>query len=352
MSKKHKYHVSKKAGLSPGSLVHIGEKRIKEARVFITTYEADNYTKKQVKTLNELHTKMNTSVNWIEIEGLHDVALMENIGRLFNIDALALEDIMNTEQRPKSDDLSHHLLFILKMPFYNEEGIIEMEQVSLILGRHYVISFKESDKQYFTPIENRIKNATGRLRTKGSDYLFYALSDVIVDNYFSFIENASNALEDMEEKLLTTPEAVEILDIQKEKKEVLKMYKAAFPLRDAVKSLSEVESLIEPSNKSYFDDLSDHVYQIVESSEWLIDMCSEQKELYLSNISFKMNEVMKTLTIIATLFIPLTFVVGVYGMNFANMPELQWKYGYFAVWGIMIAMSIGLMYYFRRKRWL
>lgn len=352
-NKKPKFKLSKKAGLSPGSLVHIGEKKIKRANITLTNYDVDKYNVTNINTYSELQTAFEPGVNWINIEGIHDAKLMDRIGVIYGISPLALEDIMNTQQRPKNEDFDNYLLFILKYPYYNEENIIELEQVSLILAENFVISFKESDKKYFEPLENRLKNSMGRVRQRGQDYLFYALLDIIIDNYYTYIENITNQLEDLEDELLRKPENVEIMDIQNHKKEVLKIYKAVFPLKDAIKSVMKNENeLIDESHYGFFNDLKDHVFQIVDSTEWLLEMASEQKELYLSNISYRMNEVMKILTIMASIFIPLTFIVGIYGMNFEYMPELHWKYSYYVVWGIMVLVSIMLIMYFKRKKWL
>lgn len=352
-NKQPKFKLSKKAGLSPGSLVHIGEKKIKQANIRLINYDQDKYNVTKIKKYNELQAELPPGVNWISIEGVHDAKLMDRIGAIYGISPLVLEDIMNTEQRPKNEDFDSYMVFILKFPFYNEQNKIELEQVSVILSKNFVISFKESDKKYFAPLENRLKNAMGKIRQRGHDYLFYALIDVVIDNYFTYVENVTNQLEQMEDELIKQPENIEIMDIQNLKKEVVKIYKSAFPLKDAVKSITKNESeLIDPGHYGFFNDLKDHVFQIVESAEWLMEMASEQKELYLSNISYRMNEVMKILTIIATLFIPLTFIVGIYGMNFEHMPELQWKYSYYVVWLIMVVVAIVLLTYFKRKKWL
>ena len=279
---------------------------------------------------------------------------MEKLGKEFGLHPLVLEDVLNTGQRPKFEDFEKHFFVVLKMLSYNEElQAVENEQVSLIVGENFVISFQERVGDVFEQIRERIRNAKGRIRKAGADYLAYALIDAIVDSYFAILERISEKIESMEEALVGDPSEKTLHQIHSMKREMISLRKSIWPLREVVSGLQRSESsIIQETTGIYLRDVYDHTIQIIDTIESLRDMVSGMLDIYLSSISNKMNAVMKVLTIIATVFIPLTFVAGIYGMNFELMPELKWKYGYAAVWCVMLIMAAIMFGYFRRKRWL
>ena len=342
-------------GLTPGTLVHIGEKKIEKVRIRIIDYDETQLEEKEVKTVEEVFPfKDKPTITWINIDGLHDIEVIEKIGRHFGLHPLVLEDIVNTEQRPKLEDFGDHIFVVLKMLYYdNDKNELEVEQVSLIFGLNFVISFQECLGKIFEPLRERIRKGKGRVRKSGADYLAYALIDSIVDNYFVILEQFGERIEDTEQGLATNPTQETLQTIRAFKKEMIFLRKSIWPLREVVNSLERGESpLIHESTGIYLRDVYDHTIQIIDAVESYRDMLSGMLDVYLSSISNKMNEVMKVLTIFAAIFIPLTFVAGLYGMNFQFMPELGWHWGYFAALGFMAVIGILLVVYFRRKRWL
>jgi len=345
---------SKKAGLPPGSLVHIGERKTEKTRITIIDYDQAQLQEKEAGSIEECFAfKDNPTVTWINIDGLHQIEIIEKMGRHFNLHSLVLEDIVNTGQRPKMEDFEDYIFIVLKMLYYDQKGGIKTEQVSLILGPNFVISFQEQEGDVFNPIRDRIRKAKGRIRKMGADYLAYALMDTIVDNYFIILERLGEEIEDMEEELLTNPTTETLQKIHFLKREMILLRKSTWPLRELINGLERTESpLIQESTGVYLRDVYDHTIQVIDTVETFRDMISGMLDIYLSSISNKMNEVMKVLTIIATIFIPLTFLAGVYGMNFRYMPELEWHGGYFVVLLVMAAVGISMVGYFRRKKWL
>ncbi|MBU1614655.1 magnesium/cobalt transporter CorA [bacterium] len=345
---------SKKAGLPPGSLVHIGERKTEKTRITIIDYDQAQLQEKEAGSIEECFAfKDNPTVTWINIDGLHQIEIIEKMGRHFNLHSLVLEDIVNTGQRPKMEDFEDYIFIVLKMLYYDQKGGIKTEQVSLILGPNFVISFQEQEGDVFNPIRERIRKAKGRIRKMGADYLAYALMDTIVDNYFIILERLGEEIEDMEEELLTNPTTETLQKIHFLKREMILLRKSTWPLRELINGLERTESpLIQESTDVYLRDVYDHTIQVIDTVETFRDMISGMLDIYLSSISNKMNEVMKVLTIIATIFIPLTFLAGVYGMNFRYMPELEWHGGYFVVLLVMAAVGMSMVIYFRKKRWL
>ena len=344
-----------KAGLVPGTLVYVGDKKIEKIRIRIIDYDETQLEEKEVKKVEECFPfKDKPTVSWINIDGLHDVAVIEKIGKKFGLHPLVLEDIVHTGQRPKLEDFGDHIFIVLKMLYYNEEkGELEAEQISLIFGENFVISFQERVGDFFEPLRERIRKGKGRVRKAGADYLAYALLDSIVDNYFVILEQLGEKIEDAEQELATNPTLETLQSIRAFKKEMIFLRKSIWPLREVVNSLERGESsLINESTLIYLRDVYDHTIQIIDTVESYRDMLSGMLDVYLSSISNKMNEVMKVLTIFAAIFIPLTFVAGVYGMNFSFMPELGWQWGYFAALLVMAIIGAALIVYFRRKRWL
>jgi magnesium transporter len=344
-----------KVGLVPGTLVHIGERKIEKVRIRIIDYDETQLEEKEVKTVEECFPfKDKPTISWINIDGLHDVEVVEKIGKQFGLHPLILEDIVHTGQRPKLEDFGDHIFIVLKMLYYNEEkGELEAEQISLIFGENFVISFQERVGDIFEPLRERIRKGKGRVRKAGADYLAYALLDSIVDNYFVILEQLGEKIEDAEQELAVDPTVETLQSIRTFKKEMIFLRKSIWPLREVVNSLERGESsLINESTLIYLRDVYDHTIQIIDTVESYRDMLSGMLDVYLSIISNKMNEVMKVLTIFAAIFIPLTFVAGVYGMNFSFMPELGWQWGYFAALLVMAVIGAILIVYFKRKRWL
>jgi magnesium transporter len=347
---------SKKVGLPPGTLIHVGEKRAEQVRISIIDYDETQFQEKEAKTVEECFPfKDKPTVTWINIDGLHDVEIIEKIGKHFGLHSLLLEDILHTEQRPKMEDFEDYLFIVLKMLYYDQEEheIIQAEQVSLILGANFVLSFQEREGDVFNVIRDRIRTGKGRIRKAGADYLAYSLVDAIVDNYFIILERLGEKIESIEEELVTNPTPETLQTIHHLKREMIFLRKSVWPLREVINVLERGESaLIQESTGIYLRDLYDHTIQVIDSIETFRDMVSGMLDIYLSSISNKMNEVMKVLTIIATVFIPLTFIAGIYGMNFEYMPELGWRWGYPVVWLVIVAVIITMVFYFRKKKWI
>ena len=292
-------------------------------------------------------------VTWLNVNGSHQVEILEEIGSRLDIHLLVLEDILDTSQRPKMEDFDHYLFIEVNMLSWDEpQSLVESQQVSLILGGKYVVTFQEYEKDVFDPVRKRIREGKSRLTRQGADYLAYSLIDAIVDHYFIVLENLGEQIEFLEEELVTDPDPGTLQSIHELKRELIFLRKSVWPLREVIGALERGKSpLFQESSLIYLRDVYDHTIQIIDTVETFRDMVSGMLDIYLSSISNRMNEVMKVLTIIATVFIPLSFIVGVYGMNFSYMPELQWKWGYFIVWGVIIIVVVGMLAYFRRKKW-
>ena len=346
---------SRKAGLPPGTLVHIGERKAEFVRITVIDYNEQNFQEKEVSAVEEcLPFKATPTVTWINIDGLHKIELIEKLGKEFDLHPLILEDILNTGQRPKFEDLGNNIFIVLKMLSYSDEKqTIQSEQVSLVVGPNFVISFQESVGDVFEQIRDRIRNSKGRIRKTGSDYLTYVLLDAIVDNYFLILEKFGEKIEYMGEELVAEPTEKTLQQIHSLKREMIFLRKSVWPLRELISSLERSESsLIKESTGIYLRDVYDHTIQVIDTVETFRDMVSGMLDIYLSSISNKMNAVMKVLTIIATIFIPLTFIAGIYGMNFKYMPELEWRWAYPGIWLIIAVIAICMLIFFRRKKWL
>jgi magnesium transporter len=351
----HLKTVSKKAGLPPGTLVHVGEKHAEKMQVDLIDYDTDHFEEKTDVNLEAcLPFKALPTVTWVNVTGIHDVDLIKGFEAFFDIHPLVLEDIVHTGQRPKLEDHGDYIYIVLKMLVSgNAAHDFDTEQVSLILGPHFVVSFQERKGDVFDAIRDRIKKGKGRLRKTGSDYLAYALIDAIVDNYFVVLETVGERIETIEEDVLTAVDPSTLKEIQDMKREMIMLRKFVWPLREAIGGMERSESpLIGDGVKPYLRDVYDHTIQVIETVETFRDMISGTLDIYLSSVSNRMNEVMKVLTIIATIFIPLTFIAGVYGMNFKVMPELDWHWGYPAVWLVMIVLGGLMLWGFKRKKWL
>jgi magnesium transporter len=335
--------------------VYSGEKETGKVKITIIDYDEAQFQEKEAKSVEECFLfKDKPTVTWINIDGLHQVDIVEKIGRHFNLHPLVLEDIVNTGQRPKMEDFVDYIFVVLKMLYYDEkQNEAGAEQVSVILGSNYVISFQETEGDVFEPIRERIRMARGRIRKMGADYLVYALIDVIVDNYFIILEHIGEKIEDIEDTLVMNPEPETLQAIHNLKREMIFLRKSVWPLREVISRLERWESpLIDKSTDLYLRDVYDHTIQVIDAIETFRDMLSGMLDIYLSSVSNRMNEVMKVLTIIATIFIPLTLVAGIYGMNFRYMPELEHPWGYPVVFLTMFIIGILMVIYFRRKKWL
>ena len=346
---------SKKIGLSPGSLVYLGDKRDEPIRITVIDYGAELYEQKTVAALEDcVQYTATDSVTWINVSGIHDVATIRTLGDAFGIHPLVLEDIVNTGHRPKLDDYDDYLFVVLKMLYSaGDTQVIQHDQISLIVGKGYVISLQEVAVDLFEPVRERIKKGRGRIRTQGSDYLAYALMDTVVDHYFKILEDLGETIEDLQETLIQEPAPDTLVVIQNLKREMLFVRRSLWPLREVISTLVRGESqLISKDVILFLRDVYDHTIQVIDTVETFRDMLSGMLDIYLSSVSNKMNEVMKVLTIIATIFIPLTFIAGIYGMNFEFMPELKWKFAYPVLWLLMLAVFVGMIIYFKRRKWL
>ncbi len=345
---------SKKVGLAPGTLVHIGEKKIDRARLRLIDYDPEHLQEKELKSVDEcLEIKDSPTVSWINIDGLHNIDIIEKIGRNFSIHPLVLEDIVHTGQRPKLEEVEGILFIVVKMLSVDKKQEIISEQLSLILGPDLVISFQEQVGDVFEGVRERIRHGKGRIRKMGADYLCYALLDAMVDNYFVVLEGIGEKIEDLEEELVTDPTPKTLHEIHKLRGDMIYLRRSVWPLREVIGSLSRGDfTQISEDARIFYRDIYDHTIQVMDTVETCRDIISGMLDMYLSSISNKMNEVMKVLTIIATIFIPITFVAGVYGMNFKFMPELEWQWGYLAVWAVIISVAAAMLVYFKKKNWL
>ena len=346
---------SKKAGLSPGTLVHIGEKKTEEVNISMMDYDASQIQEKDAATVGEcLPFKEKPTVTWINVSGIHDITVIEEFGKDFNIHPLLLEDIVHSDQRPKLEDYEDYLFLVLRMLRYDEaKEELQSEQISLILGPNFVISFQEREGDVFDPVRARIRNGKGKVRKMGCDYLAYALIDSVVDNYFLVLEKYGEKIEVLQEGVLSQPTPETLQMIHGTKRDMIYLRKSVWPLREAINALQRGESSLVTDDVSvYLRDVYDHTIQVIDTIETFRDMISGTLDVYLSSVSNKMNEVMKVLTIIATIFIPLTFIAGIYGMNFKYMPELEWHWAYPVLWTVIIVLGVLMLISFKRKKWL
>lgn len=342
-------------GQPPGTLIYTGEKKVEKVKITVIDYDEKQYSSEEVSTIKEcLPYIKKPSVSWINIDGLHDLNIIEQIGDVFSIHPLILEDILNVEQHSKYEDLENSIFIVLKMIMYDEkQRQIDHEQVSIILGQGFVISFQEKEGDVFDTIRERIQKSKGRIRKMGADYLAYSLLDAIIDNYFIVLDRLGETIESLEDELRSNPSDQTSRKIHSLKREMIFLRKSIWPLREIINKLEREESsLIEASTDIFLKDLYDHTIQIIDTVETFRDMISGMLDTYLTIISNNMNSTMKVLTVIATIFIPLTFIAGIYGMNFQNMPELGWKWGYPIVWGIMFVIGILMLFFFKKKKWL
>ncbi len=355
MKSKNKKKSYKTVNRSPGTVYYRGKKQSPVTAIDIINYNKEAFTKIETQNVEEaFHFKGNQQVTWINVNGLNNTSEIEKMGIHYGLHPLTLEDIVNTMHRPKIDEFDDYLFIILKMLYLKNDELV-YEQVSMIVGDDYLLTFQEADGDVFNDLRERIYAGKGRVRSLGPDYLMYAIMDAVVDNYITVIEAFGDKIEDIEDRVFegNSDNNETATTIQGLKREVLKIRRSIFPLREVISHLNKIEhNVIEEKTHNFLRDLYDHIVQVNESIEMYREMVWGLLDMYMSIISNKMNEVMKVLTIIATVFIPLTFIAGIYGMNFDNMPELHYKYGYFILIGIMVFIFLMMLVYFRRKKWI
>ena len=343
---------SSKAGLPPGTLVHLGERKAESPKITIWQYDEHELHEIELPSLAAcVRTADPSTVTWVSLVGIHDIETLQQFGECFGLHPLVLEDILNTGQRPKLEDYGRYLFVVLKALAPGDDG--SAEQVSLILGPSYVLSFEEGESDLFAPLRERLREGKGRSRKGGADYLAYCLMDTIVDNYFAVVEKLGDKLERLDEQAVASPGPATSRAIHDLKRELLLVRKAVWPLRELIGGLQRADSsLVRGETLTYLRDVYDHTIEIVDTIETYRDMTAGLLDIHLSSISNRMNEIMKVLTIIATIFIPLTFFAGLYGMNFRYMPELGWRWGYPMALLVMVATAGIMLAYFRKRKWL
>ena len=342
--------------VSPGTMSYRGKKQVESTSVEILNYTKETCNSFQSKNVEDaFNFKGNNQVTWINVNGLNNIEEIEKLGEHYNLHPLTLEDIVNTNHRPKLDEFDNYLFIILKMLHFKDDETLVYEHLSMVVGDDFVLTFQEADGDVFDSLRERIISGKGRVRSLSADYLMYCILDAVVDNYLTVVEAFGDKIEDLEDDIFNSNSDISDIpnNIQILKREVLKIRRSVFPLREVINRLDKLENpIIEEKTSSYLRDLYDHIVNVNESIDLYREMIWSLMDMYMSIISNKMNEVMKVLTIIATIFIPLTFIAGIYGMNFDNIPELHYKYSYFILWGVMIVIFIFMLFYFKRKKWL
>ncbi len=344
----------KQIGLSPGSLIHVGEQKVDKSTISFIDYDANQIRVENDISLDRcLELKTSPTVSWINLDGIHDVSDLGAFGKAFDLHPLALEDMLNTGHRPKVEEFDGYLLIILKMlDFDSDTNQLQTEQISLVLTGNNVLSFQERPGDVFDGVRERLRRKSGRIRQRGPDYLTYALIDSIVDSYFHILEQIGDRLEELEKELLRQPTQATLQQVHQVKGQLIYLRKSLWPLRELTNSLLQDEfPLIHESTYVFLRDLYDHCVQIIDTLETFRDTATGLIDLYMSSISHRMNEVMQVLTIMASIFIPLTFIAGIYGMNFDVIPELKWRYGYAMAWGLMLSCAAGMLWYFKKNKW-
>lgn len=352
--KEKRTRTSLKAGLPPGSLVHVGRSIQSRSTIDIIRYNPDKFEHHSYKSVTDLPSfTQDNFVKWIHIQGVQDTDLIRVIGDSFKIHPLALEDIMNTEHRPKIDDYDQNLFFTFRLLTIDQQSSLHQEQISIVLSQDSVISFSEGPNNFFNPIRDQIKQSKGKIRTRGADYLCYALIDYAIDQYFRVTEAIEDQIATLEENLFKNPESNLLSQVRDQQRTIVDALRAATAFKESLSRIIYEESpLIEKTTLRFYGDILDHLVSIHDSLENSRENNASLREVYASQLSFRMTQTMQILTIISTLFIPLTFIAGVYGMNFTYMPELKTKYGYLVVWLVMLAVAGSLLWFFHKKKWI
>ncbi len=349
-------NISPMPGLSPGTLVHVGRKRSQPVRISMVQFDEQECREAEIPALDGSFPPVSAGrVLWIHVDGVHDLETIEKLGASYDLHPLTLEDIVNTEQRPKMEDYDSYLFVVMKaLTLENRPGArLQVEQVCIVIKPGLVLSFQEGIGNLFGSILERIRNARGLIRKRGSDYLAYAVIDAVVDRYFLVLETMGETIEDLQEEVISSPSKGTLKEVHATKRELLILRRAVWPLREFAYNLLLGESaIIDKSTVLFLRDVHDHAVQIIDSIETYREMISGMLDVYLSSVNNRMNEIMKVLTIIATLFMPLTFISSIYGMNFRYMPELEWHWGYPAALVLMAMIGIGMLVYIRARKWL
>jgi magnesium transporter len=347
--------MARKVGMPPGSLVYTGEKGHLPAKITITRYNENEIVERQFDSFTECQLVGDPGeVTWINVSGISKVTDLEKVGECFKIHPLVLEDILEVGQRPKVEDYDDYLYIVLNFirPVDGGEELVA-EEISLVLGPHYLLSFYAADGDIYAPIRERLLQAKGRIRKMGADYLAYSLIDLVVDNYFVELEKFGDQMESLEDEVVANPSPQTLRDVHRFKNDMIMLRKSLWPLREVIARLERRESpLISENLSNYFRDVYDHTIIAIDTVETYRDILSGMLDIYLSSMSNRLNSIMKVLTIIATIFMPLTFITSLYGMNFKHMPELQWEYGYFMVLVMVVVIALSMVEYFRRKGWI
>jgi len=345
----------KEPGASPGTLIHTGELKTERVQIHRMDYDAERLDERELAAMDEAFPlDEGPSVTWLNVDGLHDVEVIQSLGQHIGLHPLTMEDVLSTGQRPKIDDYEDLAFIVMRMVQFDSarEELID-EQVSLVVGRGFVVSFQERPGDVFEPVRERLRASKGRIRSSGADYLAYALIDAVVDHYFVTLERLSDTIEELSEAILESPDSGSLERVHDLKRSLVFMRKSIWPLREVAAKLVRGETpVFESSTLVFVRDVYDHAVQVIDTVESLRDIVTGMHDIYLSSLSNRMNEIMKVLTMIATIFIPLTFVAGIYGMNFQYMPELEWRWAYFVVLGAMAMIAVVMVVLFRRKRWL
>lgn len=348
-------NISDKSGMPPGSLVHVGEVHAVRSRMTLLGYNREILEERTIESISEINQyRDRRAITWVVVEGLSNVEIIESIGKLFEVHPLVLEDILNTHQRPKFEEYENYLYIVLKGLIPAESTFaINYEQISILVFENFVFTFKEKVDDMFSPVMQRIRGSKGRFRGLGTDYLAHAILDLIVDQNFAILDSLAETIDAIEEEILTNPTAQTLKSMQSVKREIIYMRRFISPLRELLTGLTRSDTrLIQETTRIYYRDVLDHVLRVAESLDSFRDILSNLLDVYNSSISNKMNEVMKVLTVFASIFIPLTFIVGIYGMNFEYMPELKWRWAYPALWGSFVVITVSLLVYFKKKKWL
>jgi magnesium transporter len=340
--------------MEPGSLIHIGKVYADRAKISIVEYSKDSFIEKDDATLQEaLHYIESPQITWINVQGIHDTNLINALGKAFGMHPLVMEDILNTTQRAKLDDYKQYLYIVLRLLNYNTElQEVNGEQISILVKNDCLVTFQESDKDLFKSIRERIRKPNTKIREMGTDYLCYTIIDWIIDQHFTILEKVDDKLETLEEDLLDNPHIGILLKIERTKREIILLRKSVWPLRDLISQFNRIETpLIHESSRVFMRDVYDHTIQLIDTIESFRDIVSGMLDLYLSNLTQRTNEIMKVLTVVSTIFVPLTFLASLYGMNFDNIPELHAQYGYYILLGTMVLIASFMIYYFHKKKW-
>ncbi len=342
--------------LPPGSVVFTGDQKVEKVSIHYLKYDVEHLTEQKLDNQTDITFLQSDSdiVDWYDIRGLHDTRLIETLGQTFEIHPLILEDIVDTDQRPKFEEYERGLFLVIRaLSFEKDQEEMNVEHITIYFRKGLVVTFQETESDLFESVRKRLQARSGKIRSLGADYLVYALADVLVDQYYFLLEDVEEVISQLEEELLDSSDDTIRERIHHIKRTLIGARKSITPLREAINRFAKSENdIIQEGTKLFIRDLYDHAIQVMDMVENYRDMLNGLQDLHLSEISYKMNQVMQVLTIITTVFVPLSFLVGLYGMNFDNMPELHYKYGYFMLWGFMLIIALGLLVWFRRKRWL